>query len=172
MGKVVNRRDRDYHTVRLSEMTELDKIASTLLALSYSSKASPTKKSQGLIQMDCVAVCIVTCKGVRELWVASNKNRVDLNDINNLAKEIPAIDIYIVDNGHGDMHAEMKLLSELLQNQDCRLEEPIFGVSKPCCKKCSGALTSYKIEFTHSHSSSVKTWETPWIEQVEWEAPH
>ena len=57
--KQVNRKAVDYHAQRISEMNDLDKAASYLLAISYSSRTSPTKVSQGLIQMDCVAVAVI-----------------------------------------------------------------------------------------------------------------
>jgi hypothetical protein len=68
MQAPVNRRAQGYHQQRMAGLSELDKVASFLLASNYSFKASPTKVSQGLIQMDCVAVVLIK----DSYWMASN----------------------------------------------------------------------------------------------------
>lgn len=87
LRKRVNRKDKGYHALRRSEINDLDKAASFLLAISYSGRTSQTKASQGLIQMDCVALAVIN----DEWLVAANSRRLDDWHMEALAQELGSI---------------------------------------------------------------------------------
>lgn len=110
LRKRVNRKDKGYHALRRSEINDLDKAASFLLAISYSGRTSQTKASQGLIQMDCVALAVIN----DEWLVAANSRRLDDWHMEALAQELGFDFTYaIVERGQGGMHAEMQVLEEI-----------------------------------------------------------
>ncbi len=163
MRDLVNRRSEGYHVEALETMKPIDKIASTLLAISYSNRQL-TPASQNLIQYDCVAACFVADN---ELWVASNSKRISQGDILELYNyfsedgiAIDDIDIYVVENGDGDMHAEMQLLAELIAER-ADVDNLYFGVSKPCCMLCKEMLEEYGIDYTDYHGDAVANWQNP-----------
>lgn len=152
----VNRRDKDYHRFALQNKTDLDRIASYLLAINYS-RRNLAYSSQNLVQMDCVAVCMTT----EGLWVASNSQKITDDDIENLRCELPPEfdNIYIIKNGVPYiMHAEMQLVQEL---EVSGFRTTAIGVSKPCCEECKKVLDEWKIEYSMYHNSHVKNWENP-----------
>ena len=155
--KKVNRRDPGYHAMRVSEINNLDKAASYLLALSYSSRTSPTPVSQGLIQMDCVAVAVIN----DEWLVAANSRRLDDWHIEALANEIGYDITYaIVARGGGGMHAEMQVLEEI-RASGYSATGVTMGVSKPCCFDCKSVLDQVKAVYSHYHTDTVVNWEPP-----------
>jgi hypothetical protein len=175
----VNRHRRNiFNSTALQLYTNLDLIASTLLMINYSDRTSMYHKSQALIQMDCVAVCFVKPD---VLWVASNKKTINDDSIAVLnsilhAEGIRNVEVWKITNGSTNMHAEMQLLSELIQCfvDDYRItdknavKEQIqtlrlsFGVSKPCCKRCNDILRNHHIDFTMWHNDRVIHWENPY----------
>lgn len=158
----VNRRASDYHIKRYLDLmqtdAEEDRIASALLACNYSRCHSATPVTQGLIQMDCVAACIVD----GAIWVASNSRKITDEDIDNaLGDSYTGRDVWIVVNGRGNMHAEMQLVKEL-NEANLLGKVKYIGVSKPCCALCSEVLNAQGINYIHWHSSPVKNWEPPY----------
>jgi len=157
LRKKVNRRDKGYHVLRRSEINDLDKAASYLLAISYSSRTSQTKVSQGLIQMDCVAVAVVN----DEWLVAANSRRLEDWHMEALAEEIGHDITYaIVNRGQGGMHAEMQVLEEI-KASNCSPSGVHIGVSKPCCFDCKSMLDRVKAVYSHYHTDIVVNWEAP-----------
>ncbi len=155
--KAVNRHASGYHAQRISEMSDLDKAASFLLAISYSEKAAPTKVSQGLIQMDCVAVALVN----DEWLVASNSRKLEDWHMEELAKEIDeSLKYALVKRGNGGMHAEMQVLEEI-KASNYSIAGVRIGVSKPCCAGCKAVLDRERAIYTHSHGDKVANWEAP-----------
>jgi hypothetical protein len=157
--KPVNRRDVGYTQQRLQSITEVDKIASFLLASNYSYRSSPTPQTQGLIHNDCVAV--IQVKG--SLWMAANSQMLDPEDADNLNGELQfgELEYEIVVRGtKNQMHAEMQLVEELLANK-INPQGLQMGVSKPCCKKCHYILGHLKIIHTAFHDDNVINWEAP-----------
>lgn len=161
MRELVRRRAKSYSAQRLDSLVNLDIIASTLLALSYSRRCP--KASQPKIQYDCVAACM----NGNDLWVASNSKKITGEDLDNLISIMEKDhfiftgDIYIVKNGKGHMHAEMQLLSEL---HNIKVPQPptlYIGVSKPCCEKCKIVLDSMRIGYANWHSDPLGEWESP-----------
>ncbi|HTQ78557.1 MAG TPA: hypothetical protein VMM92_01060 [Thermoanaerobaculia bacterium] len=155
----VNRRDKEYHKERIKSLNDLDKVASFLLASNYSYKKNQSKVSQGLIQMDCVAVVVI--KG--SYWMASNSQGLDGEDAANLngALEMIELDYELVVNGtKNKMHAEMQLVQELLAKK-IETKGLFMGVSKPCCLDCHKVLSILKINHTAYHNSQVINWEPP-----------
>ena len=142
----------------MSSIHELDKIASYLLAVNWSRRRTQTAVSQGLIQMDCIATCYVN----GELWIASNTQELTSEDVEALQAELGDIIVYIVTNGTPKvMHAEMQLLSQLVQ-ENVPTKGMYMGVSKPCCDYCRQELNKVGICYTQYHTSEVKNWESPW----------
>ena len=140
-------------------MTDLDKVASFLLASNFSYRSSPTPQTQGLIQNDCVAV--VEVKG--SFWMAANSQQLEPADADNLNGEVQygEMDYEIIVRGtKNKMHAEMQLVEELLANQ-INPQGMQMGVSKPCCKKCHYILSHLKIIHTAFHDDNVVNWEAP-----------
>lgn len=155
--KYVNRRAHDYHIRRIGALTQLDKVASYLLALNYSNRASPKKVSQGLIQMDCVAVAVIN----DEWLIASNSRKLDDNDIILLSEELGIDMTYaLISRGDGQMHAEMQVLEEISASNYSAANVQ-FGVSKPCCKKCAEWLSHYGAKYSAWHDAQVVNWEKP-----------
>lgn len=155
--KKVNRKSSSYHTQRISEINDLDKAASFLLAISYSARANASKVSQGLIQMDCVAVAVIN----REWLVASNSRKLNDWHLVELAAEIGQDLTYaIIERGAGDMHAEMQILEEI-RASNYSLNGVTIGVSKPCCFKCKSTLDSVSAVYSHYHEDKVVNWEHP-----------
>lgn len=110
LRKRVNRKDKGYHALRRSEINDLDKAASFLLAISYSGRTSQTKASQGLIQMDCVALAVIN----NEWLVAANSRRLDDWHMEALAQELGFDFTYaIVERGQGGMHARCRFWKRL-----------------------------------------------------------
>lgn len=158
MKNLVNRRSKGYHQYRLNVINDLDIIASTVLALTWSRTHNMSKTSQGLIQMDCVACVIVD----NEIWLANNLQNISDEDICEL-RRIYNIDntIWVVKNGErGIMHAEMQIISQLLQ-EDKKSTVSYMGVSKPCCKNCSQILDVFNFDYASKHNSIVKNWQSP-----------
>lgn len=163
--QLVRRRAAGYHQTRLNGIRELDKIASTMLSLAFSRKRSLT--SQPFIQFECVAACL----DGDDLWVASNNLPIEATDFDALYYMALldgyhiAGDMYYVENGHGHMHAEMKLLRELQIKYPggARPPEagPYIGVSKPCCGFCKNELDMAGIGYSHYHLDRVVHWEHP-----------
>lgn len=151
--------DKDYKDMNIYSQTGLDKIALGLLKLQYSkSRSSPS----GLLNQNCVAVC---CVG-KELWIASNGIKID-DDIVISLKERAKIecDSYTVKNrgrktGVDKMHAEMKLLAQLIDEKK-QCTPSYMGVSKACCKYCAKCLKKFEIEFKASHSKHIELYELP-----------
>jgi len=158
MKDFVDRHDDGYHFNRWTTVAELDRIASYVLALSWSRRCSPTHATQSLIQMDCVACVFVE----EELWLASNSQAITSADIVNLQVELGNdIPVYIVTNGKPYMmHAEMQILSQLYQEHK-QCDGNYIGVSKPCCQYCRDLLVHYGINFHSWHNSKVSNWEHP-----------
>lgn len=158
MKTLVKRKSPDYHKKRLNELTELDRIACYLLAANWSKRYIGSYIYQQFIQMNCVAACYV----YDELWVASNDQSLTYDDIQTMLNELGQnMTVYIVTNGTKNvMHAEMQLLSELIQERK-NLYGQYFGVSKPCCKRCKEELDKYGINYTHYHTSEVVNWQPP-----------
>lgn len=159
-GTLVNRHEKNYSRERYQAMAgdkaEADRIASMLLAVSYSRRASPSCKSQSLIQKDCVAACFVN----NTIWVASNSRQITPEDIDKALGEVyDGWDVYIVENGDGNMHAEMQLVQELKAE---RLTIRYIGVSKPCCLKCKQVLDEQEIDWCQYHGDKVVHWESPY----------
>ena len=160
MGKYVNGRSKSYLNYSKGNYDNfhyLDFIARTIHDIAWSRQ----KNNQKLINLDCVAVCVVND---RDLWVASNNISIEDCDIEQLDK-IMCEDglflyenIYIVHNGNGHMHAEMQLVQELINEG---IETKYIGVSKPCCKFCANELNEQKIKYSLWHDSRVKQWEAP-----------
>ncbi len=156
-AQAMNRRDKGYHQLRLQTVADLDKVASFALAANYSGRASPTKVSQGLIQMDCVAVAVVN----GEWLFASNSRKLTDDDINEVADEMGANLIYaIVKRGTGSMHAEMQVLEEIVAS-GYSIQDVFVGVSKPCCQKCKNVMESKGAKYTAWHQDHVVNWEKP-----------
>lgn len=157
MGKFVQRRKSGYQQLRLREMSDLDRAASAVLAFNYSRRSSSSPATQGLIQNDCVAVCLVD----DEYWIASNSRRLEAEDIDEFAEFLGEdINCWIVINGDGKMHAEMQLLKELI-DAGIDTRGMSFGVSKPCCILCARKLYEYGVSYTHYHGDSIVNWEKP-----------
>ncbi|POA33920.1 MULTISPECIES: nucleic acid/nucleotide deaminase domain-containing protein [unclassified Pseudomonas] len=155
--KFVNRRDKAYHNNRLNSVQQLDKVASYLLGLNYSGYASPTPKSQSLIQMDCVAVAVVN----NEWLIASNTQRIGDDEIIRMANELGFDIVYaLIKRGNGHMHAEMQILEELAASKYSSANV-FIGVSKPCCKKCAEWIVHTGAKYTAHHDSDVVHWEKP-----------
>jgi hypothetical protein len=155
--KKVNRKASDYHAQRLSEITFLDKVASYLLAVSYSERTSPTQVSQSLIQMDCAAVAVIN----GEWLVATNSRKLTESHMEKMASEYGEDLTYaIVERGTGGMHAEMQVLEEI-KASNYSLVGVSIGVSKPCCKKCKDELDKWHACYTHYHEDKVVNWEAP-----------
>lgn len=158
MKDFVNRKVTGYHFNRWTTVAELDRIASYVLALSWSRRCSPTPATQSLIQMDCVACVFVE----GELWLASNSQAITSDDVTQLQTELgDNIPIYIVKNGKPHkMHAEMQILSQLYQERK-QCDGNYIGVSKPCCQLCKKFLDEYRINYHSWHGSDVSNWEHP-----------
>lgn len=155
--KYVNRRAPNYHVSRINAISQLDKVASYLLAMNYSERASPTKPSQGLIQMDCVAVAVVN----DEWLIASNSRKLEDDDVINLSGELGIDLVYaLVKRGSGGMHAEMQIMEEIAES-NYSAANVFIGVSKPCCKKCAERLDASRAKYTAWHDSDVVNWEKP-----------
>lgn len=155
--KYVNRRASDYHIKRIAALTHLDMVASYLLGLNYSGRASPTKKSQGLIQMDCVAVAVIN----DEWLIASNSRKINDDDIVMMSQELGFDLTYaLIDRGSGSMHAEMQILEEIKASNYGSVNVQ-FGVSKPCCKRCAEWLSRYGAKYSAWHDAHVVNWEAP-----------
>lgn len=155
MKECIKRRSSDYHAKRMNEIEELDKIASTILATSYSRRTKQTPTSQALIQFDCVATCFVN----GELWVASNSGKITSADLVPVWEAYPDMGIYIVTNGNGKMHAEMQLVMEI---KEVGFAFPDYiGVSKPCRIYCAKVLNDTGIKYAHYHTDTVIHWEKP-----------
>jgi hypothetical protein len=156
-AQVMNRRQNGYHQLRLQSVAELDKVASYVLAHNYSGRTSQTKVSQGLIQMDCVAVAVVN----GEWLFASNTRKLKDEDVNAVADEMGSNLIYaIVERGSGSMHAEMQVLEEI-RASGYSIQDVFVGVSKPCCRQCKQVLESNGARFTAWHQDHVVNWEKP-----------
>ncbi len=157
-GQWVNRSVyQTYHGftgVRISGMSDLDRIASHLLATNYSRTASPTAISQSLIQNDCVAVAWYG----ETLFAASNKRKLAPEDFASLTDYFGPFRHSIVVRGNGTMHAEMQLIEEFSWMGSRSTE---IGVSKPCCKKCAQVLDHLKVKYSQYHTASVVNWEPP-----------
>lgn len=162
MKEPVRRREKGYSAKRIGSLKNLDIIASTLLALSYSRRCP--QSCQRLIQYDCVAACM----NGYDLWVASNNKQITDEDIDNLITTMEADlfvgikDIYIVENGRGCMHAEMQLLSEL---HSIKVPQPptlYIGVSKPCCFDCMQELEKERIGYANWYDIHWDNWESPY----------
>ncbi len=160
----VNRKQREtYNPLRMEalscEEAEADRMACAILACNYSRIHGDTETTQGLIQMDCVAVCFVTGSGI---WVASNSMKLEPEDIDEaIGTDYCGRNVYIVKNGTGCMHAEMQLIKEL---REASLLDKVtyIGVSKPCCKYCKQLLDGCQIDYLHYHTEKVQHWEAPW----------
>lgn len=162
----VNRHKRStYNKIRYQALTdriaEADRMACAILACNYSRIHPDTPVSQSLIQMDCVAVCVID-NG--DIWVASNSMRLEEEDINTaIGADYNGRTVYIVKNGNGNMHAEMQLIKEL---KEANLLEDVsyIGVSKPCCSSCRQALNRLNINYLQYHTDIVQYWEDPEVE--------
>ena len=158
MKDLVNRKSQDYHEYSLNAINDLDIIASTVLAITWSRSHNMSKQSQCLIQMDCVACIIVD----NEIWLASNQQTITADDIDELRRMCHfSCPIWIVTNGtKGVMHAEMQLVSQL--QQEGKKAAPLYmGVSKPCCMSCSQVLDSLNFDYASKHNSKVNNWQSP-----------
>lgn len=159
----VNRKQRNtYNPLRMEALSwresEEDRMASAILACNYSRIHGDRKTTQGLIQMDCVAVCFVTGSGI---WVASNSMKLEPEDIDEaIGADYNGNDVYIVTNGYGCMHAEMQLLEELVVS-GMLSRVSYIGVSKPCCDYCRRVLDLYHIDYLQYHTDTVQHWEAP-----------
>lgn len=143
--------------MRRSEINSADKAASFLLAINYSKRTSQTKVSQGLIQMDCVAVAYVN----NEYLVASNSRRIDDDDMIALSDELGTpINYALISRGSGNMHAEMQVMEEIKES-GYNFKGITIGVSKPCCLYCKDVLDQYGVNYSHYHDSHVVNWEEP-----------
>ncbi|MFB0086497.1 hypothetical protein ABVD24_19280 [Xanthomonas euvesicatoria] len=157
LRKRVNRKDKGYHALRRSEINDLDKAASFLLAISYSGRTSQTKVSQGLIQMDCVALEVIN----DEWLVAANSRRLDDWHMEELAQELGFDFTYaIVERGQGGMHAEMQVLEEI-KASSYSAKGVHMGISKPCCFDCKTTLDTVQALYSHYHTDTVVNWEAP-----------
>lgn len=157
LRKFVNRRNKTYHGMRISEVNNQDKAASYLLAMNYSGRTSQTKVSQSLIQMDCVAVAVVN----NEWLIASNSQRLTDDDVQALADELGTQITYaLVKRGSGYMHAEMQVAEEI-KASGYDLDGVYIGVSKPCCLDCKNVLDTHGMRYIHYHDSTVVNWEAP-----------
>jgi len=155
----VDRRSQGYHKQRLSSVSELDKVASFLLASNYSSHRSQSKATQGLIHLDCVAVVQVN----GSYWMASNSQGLDDQDAAELNGALEAVELdyeIIVRGSKNKMHAEMQLV-EALKANNIPFEGVFMGVSKPCCVDCHHVLKTLKIQHTAFHHDRVLNWEGP-----------
>jgi len=162
VGVQVFRRRRGYHGYtgfRISGLREWDRQASFLLATSYSRRASPSRASQGLIQMDCVAVAWAG----NSIYAAANSHALEDEDFIALAEELNTeLTYYNIQRGDGGMHAEMQVVEELYEQgelQDGSVQ--YIGVSKPCCRDCAEFLESVDIEYSQWHGDYVVNWEAP-----------
>lgn len=155
--KFVNRRNKTYHGMRISEVSNEDRAASYLLAVNYSGRTSPTKVSQSLIQMDCVAVAVVN----NEWLIASNSKKLEDEDVQMLADELGRQITYaLVKRGSSAMHAEMQVVEEI-KASGYDMDGVYIGVSKPCCLDCKNILDSVGMRYVHYHDSTVVNWEAP-----------
>ena len=162
MKDLVNRRAQDYHEYRINAINDLDLIASTVLAITWSRSHNMSKQSQCLIQMDCVACVIVD----DEIWLASNQQTISAEDIDELRRMYHfSSPIWIVKNGtKGVMYAEMQLVSQL--QQEGKTPDTLYmGVSKPCCMNCSKVLDILNFDYASKHNSRVTNWESPFINE-------
>ncbi len=162
MRDYVNRRTRefkDYSPNTSSRYSDLDYIATTLLRIAWSRKPD-SPETQNAVNYDCVAVCVVN----GDLWYASNIIQITDEDVNTLLDCMEKDrfpfdgDVYMVSNGKGHMHAEMKLVSQLIQEG---LKTDSIGVSKPCCAQCANELSKRGINYSMWHDDSVANWESP-----------
>lgn len=162
MKELVRRREKGYSAKRIGSLKNLDIIASTLLALSYSRRYP--QSCQQFIQYDCVAACM----NGNDLWVASNSKQITGEDLDNLIYIMEKDhfifigDIYIVENGKGHMHAEMQLISELHSIRVLKPTASYIGVSKPCCLYCKEVLDYSGIGYANWHNDPPGTWESPY----------
>ena len=148
----------------MAAINDLDRMASTLLAICCSAHRAPTPESQRGIQFNCVAVCQVG----NDFWVAANGIGIQYEDIDELLELMKKEKypfkgyFYIVTQPRSEaMHAEMKLLSELRKE---KMTTPYIGVSKPCCKQCKLQLDRFGISYAHWHTRSVTKWIPPILE--------
>lgn len=108
--------------------------------------------------MDCVACIVVD----GELWLASNSQTINEDDLVELKKELgDATPVWIVTNGERNvMHAEMQLVSQL--SQEGKMCNPLYiGVSKPCCVHCCNVLDQLGIKYANWHNCDIKNWQNP-----------
>ncbi|HEX8242783.1 MAG TPA: nucleic acid/nucleotide deaminase domain-containing protein, partial [Longimicrobium sp.] len=155
-AQAMYRRTPGYHNARLQSIKDLDKVASFVLASSYSRRTSPTKASQGLIQMDCVAVAVVN----GEWLFASNSHRITDEDIEMVADELGQRLIYAIVERGTHMHAEMQVLEEIRASGH-QIADVYVGVSKPCCEQCKKVLDKHGAGYTAYHEDNVVNWEKP-----------
>lgn len=162
MKKRVNRHNRkEYNQIRLEGLSEIraeaDRIACIVLAVAYSRTHGDIPSVQRLIQMGCVAACFVG----DAIWLASNNVEILPVDIDNaLGNDYNGRTVWIVQNGNGNMHAEMQLVQEL-HNDSCLYRGVYIGVSKPCCEQCANLLDKLGISYLHWHDDRVVHWESP-----------
>ena len=167
-----------YHQERISSLSLEDEVASYLLAINWSTgrggSGGPAKLNTKVedfekervrnrqleSHLDCVAVAFV-----KDRWIFSS-NQLDLafRDIYEVSRSFEQLRGYpwVIVNGHANMHAEMKIVTYLMQVT--KLEELVkIGVSKPCCPDCAKRLTNLNVEYTSRHGVKAKDsrWQEP-----------
>ncbi|WP_081044770.1 hypothetical protein [Xanthomonas translucens] len=148
----VNRRDADYHQEQPERMEDIDRIAVAILQIAYSGSRAQTFASQGLIQMDCVAVY----KSGSEFVVASNTvsltSEIVLRAWDTLGGRPTRGMTVTIAHGPTGMHAEMKIVSYFIQIHK-EMQGLRLGVSKPCCTECAVELDRRGIVYSTTHST-------------------
>lgn len=150
--------DEDYKQMNIHTKTGLDAIALGLLKLQY----RKDRKEPKFLNYNCVAVC---CVG-KELWISSNGLSISKEVVHELKDKISGkFESRIVNNrgrDHGvdKMHAEMKLLAQLIKEKK-QCTPSYMGVSKACCQHCAKCLKKFEIEFKASHSKYIELYELP-----------
>lgn len=171
-GEAISRKIKqsEYHVARMKGLDEMDKLASPILAASFSVSSDPTNERQKWVQQSCVAVC----RGGSEFLVAVNylsaKRLLDEQVVSTVSTLSGVHGVNLAGGncrvlaGNDAKHAEMKIVEALLSRHGGdrkRLAGLMVGVSKPCCPKCSNVLAGLGMRFSYLHNDQPTNWEAP-----------
>lgn len=104
--------------------------------------------------LSCVALCALKKGGY---LIATNGF---VPDTEACAEQFKCDFIYLSQSHLSDMHAEMKLLSTVV-NEGLKPLQNEIGVSKPCCALCASVLDSFKMKYTLWHKEAT-FWLSPY----------
>lgn len=143
MGSLIKRKGTETWSEYVRKKgSNLDKLALDILEF------------HGKDHLSCVALCAVE----------KNKYLITTNgftpDTEACAEQFKCSFVYLSQSHLSDMHAEMKLLSVIV-NEHIKPLSNVIGVSKPCCALCRAVLDSYKMKYTLWHQEPT-FWLSPY----------